>query len=128
MTKFVGLCFLVASLFSSGAHAQEVYKTETIVGIGAVLEKLADGTVQVNNLIPNSPAERAGVTIGDIITEVKSQPNSTIADVRSLPLADVVALIRGPIGVPVELTFFRGSSEPIILSIVREKIEIDDGE
>ncbi len=71
-------------------------KTETIVGIGATLGKLADGSIQIIGLIPNSPAEHSGLAKDDFIIEVKSLPNSPVVDVRSLPLADVVALIRGP--------------------------------
>jgi C-terminal processing protease CtpA/Prc len=64
MKKIIGLCLLAATFFTSGVYAQEAYKTETIVGIGATLEKLADGRVQVDALIPNAPAERAGVAVG----------------------------------------------------------------
>jgi C-terminal processing protease CtpA/Prc len=128
MRNLIGVCFLISSLFVSNVHAQEIYKTETIVGIGATLEKLADGSVQIIGLIPNSPAEHSGLVKGDLIMEVKSLPNSPVVDVRSLPLADVVALIRGPVGVPVEISFVRGNSEPAVLSIIRAVIEVDDGE
>jgi C-terminal processing protease CtpA/Prc len=128
MRKLIGLCFLVTSLLSLGAQAHEAYKTETITGIGATLEKLADGSIQINGLIPNSPAEHSGLAKGDFIIEVKSLPNSAVVDVRTLPLADVVALIRGPVGVPVELSFVRGNSLPTVISIIREVIEVDDGE
>lgn len=128
MRNLIGLCVFISSLFVSSVHAQETYKTETIVGIGATLEKLVDGSVQIIGLIPNSPAEHSGLAKGDFIIEVKSLPNSSVVDVRSLPLADVVALIRGPVGVPVEISFVRGGSEPTVLSITRAVIEIDDGE
>jgi C-terminal processing protease CtpA/Prc len=128
MRNLIGVCFLISSLFVSSVHAQETYKTETIVGIGATLEKLADGSVQIIGLIPNSPAEHSGLAKGDLIMEVKSLPNSPVVDVRSLPLADVVALIRGPVGVPVEISFVRGNSESAVLSIIRAVIEVDDGE
>ncbi|MBL7544129.1 MAG: PDZ domain-containing protein [Bdellovibrionaceae bacterium] len=125
MRNLIGLCFLVSSLFVSSVHAQESYKTETIVGIGATLGKLADDSIQIIRLIPNSPAEHSGLAKDDFIIEVKSLPNSPVVDVRSLPLDDVAALIRGPAGVPVEISFVRGSSEPTVLSITRTVIEID---
>lgn len=128
MKKIIGLCFLAATLFATASHAQEVYKTETIVGIGATLEKLPDGTVQVDGFIPNTPAERSGLAVGDLIVAVKSLPTSTAVDVRSLSLPDVVALIRGPIGVPVEIAYMRGQSGPTVVSIVREKFDVDDGQ
>lgn len=128
MKIIIGLCFLAATLFATASHAQEVCKTETIVGIGATLEKLPDGTVQIDGFIPNAPAEHSGLAIGDLIVAVKSLPTSTAVDVRSLSLPDVVALIRGPIGVPVELAYMRGQSGPAVLSIVREQFHVDDGQ
>lgn len=127
MRNLIGVCFLISSLIVSTVQAQETFKTDTIVGIGAALEKLADGSVQIIGIVPNSPAEHSGLAKGDFIIEVKSLPNSPVVDVRSLPLADVVALISGPVGVPVEISFVRGNSEPTILSITRAVIEIDDG-
>lgn len=128
MKNIIAIYLLAASLFTSASYAQNAYKTETIVGIGATLEKLPDGTIHVVSLIPNAPAENSGMASGDIIVAVKSLPDSVVVDVRSLDLADVVALIRGPVGVPVELTYTRGQSGLILLSIVREPFEVDDGE
>ncbi len=126
MKKIIGLCLLATIFLTSSVYAQEVYKTETIIGIGATLQKLTDGTVKVDAIIPNTPADRAGLSVDDIILEVKSMPSSTVVDVRQLPLPDIIALIRGPIGVPVEITFTRGDLAPVVLSIVREKFEIED--
>ena len=127
MKKFIGLCLLATTLFTTASHAQDVYKTETFVGIGATLEKLADGTLQVDAFIPNAPAEHSGLAVGDVILEVKSLPTSAVVDVRSLSLPDAVALIRGPAGVPVEISYMRGQVGPTVLSIVREKFDVDDG-
>lgn len=128
MKNIIALCLFATSLFTAFSYAQDAYKTETIVGIGATLEKLQDGTVHVVSLIPNAPAEHAGLESGDIIVAVKSLPNSAVIDVRSLDLADVAGLIRGPVGVPVEITYTRGQSGLILLSIVREPFEVDDSE
>lgn len=128
MKKIIGLCFLAASLFAMVSHAQNIYRTETIFGIGATLEKLSDGTVQINALIPNAPAERSGLAVGDVIVEVKSLPTSAFVDVRSLSLLEIVGLIRGPIGVPVDISFVRNQSGPVVLTIVRDKFDVDDGQ
>lgn len=82
----------------------------------------------MNALIPNAPAEHAGLAVGDIILEVKSLPNSTVVDIRNLPLSEIVGLIRGPIGIPVEISLRRGNSVPKVLSIIRDKFEVEDGE
>jgi C-terminal processing protease CtpA/Prc len=96
--------------------------------IGATLQKLEDGAVQIIGVIPRSPAEYSGLAKGDLIIEVKSLPDSPVYDVRSLPLPEVVALIRGPLGVPVEISFVRGDSQATVISIIREVIELDDRE
>jgi C-terminal processing protease CtpA/Prc len=128
MKTIIGIFFLAATMFATSSHAQEIYKIESIVGIGATLEKLPDGTVQVDALIPNAPAEHSGLAVGDIIVEVKSLPTSAAVDVRRLSLHDIVALIRGQIGVPVEISYMRGQAGPTVLTIVREKFDIDDGQ
>jgi C-terminal processing protease CtpA/Prc len=127
MKKIIVLYILATTVFTSVAYAQEAYGTETLIGIGATLEKQADGTILVDALISNAPAEHAGLAIGDIIEEVKSLPNGAFVSIHNLPLDSIVALIRGPLGVPVEILFTRGNSEPIDLSIVREKFDVNDG-
>lgn len=128
MKKIIGLCALAVTLFATSSQAQEIYKNETIVGIGATLEKLQDGSVQIKALIPDAPAERSGLIVGDLILEVKSLPDSAVVSVLNLSLADVVALIMGPVGVPVEILFKRNGDQQAIISIIREKFEVSDSE
>ncbi len=128
MKKMIGLFLFATTLFTAGAYARENYKIESMVGIGATLEKLPDGTVQVDALIPKAPAERIGIAVGDIIHEVKSLPTNSFVDVRNFSFEDTVALIRGPIGVPVTLSITRGGSNLVEIAIVRETFEVDDGE
>lgn len=127
MRKIIGLCIWVSLLFAPSVYAQKIYKVEAITGIGVTLYKLPDGSIQIIGLISKSPAEYSGLAKGDFIVGVKSIPNSVAVDVRDLGLADVVALIRGPAGVPVEISFVRGNDQPTVLSIMRAVIEFDDG-
>ncbi len=127
MNKFIGVLLLAITLFASASNAQIFDKMETIVGIGVTLEKLADGTIQVIGLIPNAPAGRSGLAVGDFILQIKSLPTSSVVDVLKLSLADVVDLIRGPSGVPVEILLKRGNEE-FAVSILREKFEIPGDE
>lgn len=126
MAKIISVCISLSLLFVPGVYAQKIYKAEPITGIGATLYKLADGSIQIIGLISKSPAEYSGLSNGDFIVGVKSLPSSVAVDVSDLALADVVGLIRGPAGIPVEITFVRGNDQPAILSIVREVIEFDD--
>jgi C-terminal processing protease CtpA/Prc len=127
MKNIIGLGLVVTTFFVSASFAQQTYKTETLVGIGATLEKIPEGPVRVDALITNAPAERAGMEVGDLIYGVKSLPASAMVDIRNLQLPDIVDLIHGPLGVPVEITFERAGSQPITLSIVREKFDVDNG-
>lgn len=128
MKSVFGFCVFLAVLTSTKSHASEVFKSVNIAGIGATLEKLSDGTLQVDALIPNAPAEQAGLQTGDIITEIKPLPASIAVDVRSISLAQAVFLIRGPIGTPVDVYYRRGQGGTTELSIVREQFQVDDEE
>ncbi len=66
--------------------------------------------------IDGSPAERAGLRSGDIVTAVDGQ------SVDGETLDEAIARIRGPKGTPVVLTIERDGGEPFDLSIVRDTI------
>jgi carboxyl-terminal processing protease len=88
-------------------------------GIGVQVD-LREGKVQVVAPIEGSPAERAGLRTGDVITRVDE------TDLNGLALNEVVALIRGPRGSAVRLTFVRpGQAQPLSVSIERAEIKVD---
>lgn len=73
----------------------------------------------VNRPIPGSPADRAGLQAGDVITAVDG------ATVDGLTLDAAIAKVRGPKGTTVTLTLLRGGSQagaPVVLSIVRDTV------
>ena len=50
-----------------------IFETEKITGIGAEIEEVNDGTTQflrITDIYPRSPAEKAGLQIGDIIVQI----------------------------------------------------------
>lgn len=126
MKSLLVLSLIVASLLGARAFSQETQSVHSIVGIGATLSKLADGSVEISGLIPDAPAERAGLLIGDLIEEVQTEPQADWVETRTKTLEEVVALIRGPEGTPVTLGLRRGSLDPARLTILREKFEIED--
>ncbi len=90
-------------------------------GIGATLTPVnPDGTgAKVEGVMKGLPAQRAGIRAGDVILEVDGQ------DVTQLPLAEIVARIRGREGTKVTLTIKReGVPAPLKFELVREKVEI----
>jgi carboxyl-terminal processing protease len=66
--------------------------------------------------IPGSPAERAGLRAGDIVTAVDGRT------VRGETLAEAIARIRGPRGTTVTLTIVRDGGPAFDLAIVRDLI------
>ena len=88
-----------------------------LTGVGAYLDTRG-GRVAVVDLVPGSPAERAGLRPGDAILAVDDR------SVTSWPLQDVALRVRGDPGTRVELSLERAGT-PVRVSIVREAIELD---
>ncbi|WP_157018421.1 S41 family peptidase [Mesorhizobium xinjiangense] len=75
--------------------------------------------VKVITPIDDTPASRAGVLAGDLISQIDGE------NVRGLTLSDAVDKMRGAIDTSIELTILReGASEPIKLTIVRDIIKV----
>ncbi len=95
-------------------------------GIGAVLQarNQTDGTlVEVINVYRGSPAEEAGVQVGDIFVEVDG------TNVRDATTGEIVTLVRGPAGSDVRLGMRRpGEAKPVRLTVTRGSIDIIDVE
>ncbi len=93
----------------------------TFVGIGAQLENepTKDGFVRINRPLPNTPAAKAGVKRGDMITKVDGK------SVVGLTVDKVVKMIRGEEGTPVRLTIKRGEAAPFEVTIVRKAVEFE---
>ena len=91
-------------------------------GIGATLQarNQNDGTiVEVVNVYRGSPAEQAGVRIGDIFATIDGK------NVRQATTDEVVELVRGEAGSQVRLGLIRsGHERPVQITVTRGSIEI----
>jgi carboxyl-terminal processing protease len=86
------------------------------LGIEVTME---DGLVKVVSPIDDTPAFRAGIKAGDIITHINAEP------VLGLTLAEAVERMRGPVDSSIDLTLRRpGREEPIDVSMARAIITI----
>ncbi|MBE9555907.1 MAG: S41 family peptidase [Proteobacteria bacterium] len=85
------------------------------LGIEVTME---GGYVKVVSPIDDTPAFRAGVQAGDLITHLDGEP------VLGLTLNDAVERMRGDIGTTIVLTIFREGTEPFDISITRDEIKI----
>ena len=78
------------------------------------------GVVKVISPIDGTPASKAGIKAGDYIIEIDGM------QVQGKTLMEAVALMRGPVGKPIELTIRRkGLRKSIVKKIVREIIQIE---
>jgi carboxyl-terminal processing protease len=99
---------------------EQNYTQGQFEGIGAYVE-MKNGQVVIVAPIDNSPAQKAGLKPGDIITKVNGQ------DISGLPLDQVVSQILGPVGTTVTLTIMdpnTGATRDVTL--VRAKITINN--
>jgi carboxyl-terminal processing protease len=86
------------------------------LGIEVTME---DGLVKVVSPIDDTPAFRAGIKAGDVITHINEEP------VLGLSLAEAVERMRGPVDSPIDLTLRRpGREEPIDVNMARAIITI----
>ena len=82
-----------------------------------------DSKVVVVAPLKGTPADEAGVKAGDIISHVKDEKKEIDQEIDSLPLPEVVNMIRGSKGMPITITFIR-EGEPIEITITRGTIVI----
>jgi carboxyl-terminal processing protease len=96
----------------------EQYIDQEFIGIG--LQMLPNTTrAEIQNVLPESPAARAGVRSGDLLVEVDSKP------VTGLAPPEINRLMTGPEGRPVTITLKRtGEENPLKLEITRERIQL----
>ena len=87
------------------------------LGIEVTLE---NGVVKVISPIDDTPAFRAGVKGGDLITHLDGEP------IRGMTLSEAVEKMRGPINTDITLTVSRpGVEESFDITIKRAKIQVE---
>ncbi len=76
------------------------------------------GLVKVVSPIDDTPASRAGLEPGDLVTHLDGDP------VLGLTLAQAVEKMRGPVGADIVLTIRRASRQPFDVTITRAIVKI----
>jgi len=98
-------------------HAQFIeHVTGAFGGIGVAIEVTPNGLL-ITRVFRNSPAARAGLQAGDVILLVGDK------DTRHLTLQEITGLLRGEVGTPVTISFFRGQAANFhTVTIMRERV------
>lgn len=88
-------------------------------GIGAYLSlDPATGLARIAGVIPDTPAEEAGLRENDIIYMVDEE------QIQGLELSEIVSKVKGEEGTKVHLTIYReGESDYLEIDVTRKKIE-----
>jgi carboxyl-terminal processing protease len=87
------------------------------LGIEVTME---NGVVKVVSPIEDTPAARAGLMSGDLITHLDKE------QILGLTLQEAVEKMRGPVNSPISLTIVRkGVEEPFEVKVVRDVIHIN---
>lgn len=87
------------------------------VGMGAEIRQEEDNTISIVTIFDNSPAQKAGVVVGDIIVKVGEK------DVRGMNAEEVSKLIKGKAGTKVKISVMR-NGENLELELTRNSVDI----
>lgn len=94
-----------------------VRTTGSFSGIGVHIIDV-DGSIMILDLIPGTPAEKAGLFPGDRIISIGG------VELEGLDVDQAAELLRGPRGSQVSITVKRpGAEEPLTFSLLREDIK-----
>ncbi|MDO5411104.1 MAG: S41 family peptidase, partial [Lachnospiraceae bacterium] len=93
----------------------------TYYGIGVMISQEVDtGRVSVIRVFSGSPAEEAGIKVGDILAEVAKE------EVTGMDLNEVVSRIKGAEGTTVEVKVYReGEEDALTLDVERRQVDVD---
>ena len=109
------------TVFMDPAESKEFSDSLTgkLEGIGAELT-VKDKNLTVMSVLRNSPAEKNGLTSGDIILKINDEGAS------DMTVYEAITKIRGKKGTSVKLLIFRKSGvDPFDVTIVRDSIRLD---
>ncbi|MBQ5950109.1 S41 family peptidase [Massilia sp. ST3] len=88
------------------------------VGVGVEIAS-EDGYIKIVSPIEDTPAHKAGIKAGDLITRIDNVP------VRNMSVDEAIKRMRGKVGSKVTLTIARpGEDQPWVVPVAREQINV----
>jgi len=93
-------------------------QTGSYAGLGIQVQSMFGKVTIVSEPFPESPAEKAGLRVGDMITQVDGKPTT------GLGVDEVVSKLRGVPGTQVHVTIARpGVADAIEMDIIRQQLK-----
>lgn len=89
-------------------------------GIGILIERSADGYIEIVRVYPDSPSELAGLEVGDLIYSVDGQ---LVGGMRGINFEDGVKNIRGELSTTVRLGILR-DAETFEVDVMRSDVNV----
>ena len=108
-----------SSYMSAKSYREMQTETRGEFGGLGIEMTMEEGLIKVVSPIEDTPAFKAGILAGDVITHLDDEP------VQGLTLAQAVDKMRGPVNSKIKLKIIRkGTAEPIEVTLVRAKIQV----
>jgi carboxyl-terminal processing protease len=118
MTDAVGDEGHTSFLTADEAQAVDRSLSGSFVGIGVQVDSDSTDGAVIRSIIPNTPAEKAGLRRGDKIIAVDGTPT------KGMAVDAVVSKVRGPEGQDVTLTIQRAGGADFDVTITRRKFDL----
>lgn len=114
------ILFIALALGVAAGTVQAGNSSRNFGGVGIDGVPLADGQIEVRQLVAGGPAHRAGIKLGDIITNIDSKPT------KGSDFQDIVEhRLRGRAGTKVLIIIQRpGQEKPLRFNLVRKQLVI----
>ncbi|MCW8836732.1 MAG: S41 family peptidase [Rhodospirillales bacterium] len=107
-----------SSYMNSDRYREMQVQTRGQFGGLGIQVTMQDGLIKVISPIDDTPAYRAGIKAGDLISHLDKEP------VTGLTLNDAVEKMRGKVGTDIVLTVLRDKKEPFDVTLKRAVIKI----
>ena len=107
-----------SSYLSPESFAEMQIQTSGQFGGLGIEVTMENGLVKVIAPLDGTPADRAGLRSGDLITHLDG------VAVLGMTLNDAIQIMRGEPGAPITLRIFRANEEPFSVKLIREIITI----
>jgi len=98
--NFIFAWLLYVATFTSGV-------TATTDGFEKYADRFENERIMVSYVAPGSPAEKAGLTLGDVLKDIKTEGPTETVPIQNIE--EIQAIINGSAGTPVMISYTRGS-------------------